>query len=56
MSECKIEKLNKSLSMAFDASLKAEKEGKLNVKAEQSGKRSRTSGEKETIKTTSQLT
>ena len=39
MSECEIEKLNKSLSMAFDASLKAEKEEKLDVGAEQSGKK-----------------
>lgn len=51
MSECKIEKLNKSLTIASDASLKAKKEGKLDVGAAQSGKKNRTSGEKETTKT-----
>ena len=51
MSECKIEKLNKSLSMASDASLKGKKEEKLEVGAAQNGKKSRTNSEKETTKT-----
>ena len=51
MSESKIEKLNKSLSMASDASLKEKKEEKLEVGAAQNGKKSRTNGEKRTKKT-----
>ena len=51
MSECEIEKLNKTLSMTFDASLKEGKEEKLDLGAAQNGKKNRTSGEKETTKT-----
>ena len=56
MSECKIEKLNKSLSMASDASLKAKKEGKLDAGAAQNGKKTEQAEKRKQQRLTSQST